>query len=100
MFRSPNRESNMNSDKTVQIRSFIFRCQFSESEMSEKKNRRDEVRSEAKEAFEAMRKDIQQSSRQLVNASKTLKTSPYNLMTTTDHTLLAGLNEPTKPFHQ
>jgi len=90
----------MSSDEAVQIRSFIFRQRFSEATMSEKKNMRDEVRREAKEALEAMRKDLQQLSKDLVVASKTLKTSTEKFVQDTGPKVSAGLEETVETFRR
>ena len=70
------------------------------SEMSEKKNMRDEVRREAKEALEAMRKDLQQLSKDLVAASKTLKTSTEKFVQDTGPKVSAGLEETVETFRR
>ena len=68
--------------------------------MSEKKNRRDEVRREAKEALEAMRKDLEQLSRDLVVASKTLRTSTEKFVQDTGPKVSAGLEETVETFRK
>jgi gas vesicle protein len=68
--------------------------------MSEKKNRRDDVRREAKEALEAMRKDLEQLSRDLVVASKTLKTSTEKFVQDTGPKVSAGLEETVEIFRK
>jgi gas vesicle protein len=68
--------------------------------MSEKKNRRDEVRREAKEALEAMRKDLQQLSKDLVVASKTLRTSTEKFVQDTGPKVSAGLEETVETFRK
>jgi len=68
--------------------------------MSEKKNMRDEVRREAKEALEAMRKDLQQLSKDLVVASKTLKTSTEKFVLDTGPKVSAGLEETVETFRR
>jgi gas vesicle protein len=68
--------------------------------MSEKKNRRDDVRREAKEALEAMRKDLEQLSRDLVVASKTLKTSTEKFVQDTGPKVSAGLEETVETFRK
>ena len=68
--------------------------------MSEKKNMRDEVRREAKEAFEAMRKDLHQLSKDLVVASKTLKTSTEKFVQDTGPKVSAGLEETMVTFRR
>src|SRR6266704_1053936 len=70
------------------------------SEMSEKKNMRDEVRREAKEAHEAMQKDHQQLSKDLVVASKTLKTSTEKFVQDTGPKVSAGLDETMETFRR
>src|SRR5712692_5565617 len=69
-------------------------------EMSEKKNIRDEVRREAKEALEAMRKDLQQLTKHLVVASKTLKTSTEKFVQDTGPKVSAGLEETVETFRR
>jgi phosphoenolpyruvate carboxylase len=69
-------------------------------EMSEKKSIRDEVRREAKEALDAMRKDLQQLSRDLVVASKTLKTSTEKFVEDTGPKVSAGLEETVETFRR
>jgi gas vesicle protein len=68
--------------------------------MSEKKNMRDEVRREAKEALEAMRKDLQQLSKDLIVASKTLKTSTEKFVQDTGPKVSAGLEETVETFRR
>jgi gas vesicle protein len=68
--------------------------------MSEKKTVRDEVRREAKEALEAMRKDLQQLSKDLLVASKTLKTSTEKFVRDTGPKLSAGLEETVETFRR
>ncbi len=68
--------------------------------MSEKKNMRDEVRREAKEALEAMRKDLQQLSKDLVVASKTLKNSTEKFVQDTGPKVSAGLEETMETFRR
>jgi len=70
------------------------------SEMSEKKNVRDEVRREAREALEAMRKDLQLLSKDLVAASKTLKTSTEKFVQDTGPKVSAGLDETVETFRR
>lgn len=64
--------------------------------MSEKKSMRDE----AKEAFEAMRKDLQQLSKDLVSASKTVKNSTEKFAQDTGPKLSAGFDETVKTFRR
>ena len=68
--------------------------------MSEEKNMRYEVRREAREALEAMRKDLEQLSRDLVVASKTLKTSTEKFVQDTGPKLSAGLEETVETFRR
>src|SRR2546425_12727871 len=70
------------------------------SEMSEKKNMRDEVRREAKEALEAMREDLQQLSKDLVAASKTLRSSTEKFVQDTGPKVSAGLEETVETFRR
>ncbi len=68
--------------------------------MSEKKSLRDEVRREAKEALDAMRKDLQQLSRDLVVASKTLKASTEKFVEDTGPKMSAGLEDTVETFRR
>src|SRR2546421_12126962 len=68
--------------------------------MSEKKNMRDEVRREAKEALEAMRRDLQQLSKDLVAASRPLKTSTEKFVQDTGPKVSAGLEETVETFRR
>ncbi len=68
--------------------------------MSEKKSTRDEVRREAKEALDAMRKDLQQLSKDLIVASKTLKTSTEKFVQETGPKVSAGLEETVETFRR
>jgi len=68
--------------------------------MSEKKNMRGEVRREAKEALEAMRKDLQQLSKDLIVASKTLKTSTEKFVQDAGPKVSAGLEETVETFRR
>ena len=64
--------------------------------MSQKKSMRDE----AKEAFDAMRKDLQQLSKDLLAASKTVKSSTEKFAQDTGPKLSASLDETVKTFRR
>ena len=64
--------------------------------MSGKKTMKDE----AKEAFDAMRKDLQQLSKDLVAASKTVKNSTEKFAQDTGPKLSAGFDETVKTFRK
>jgi len=68
--------------------------------MSEKKSMRDDVRREAKEALDAMRKDLQQLSKDMIAASKTLKTSTDKFVQDTGPKVSAGLQETVETFRK
>src|SRR5215472_8691050 len=64
----------------------------------EKKRMRDEVRREAKEAFDSVRKDLEDLSKDLVAASKTLASSTEKFARDTGPKLQAGLDETVVTF--
>ncbi len=68
--------------------------------MSEKKSTRDEVRREVKEAFDSMRKDLEQLSKDLVAASKTLASSTEKFARDTGPKVQAGLDETVETFRK
>lgn len=87
----------MSSDELVQIRSFILgQLHGGIRNMSGKKTMKDE----AKEAFDAMRKDLQQLSKDLVAASKTVKSSTEKFAQDTGPKLSAGFDETVKTFRK
>ena len=87
----------MSSDeKVLNSKLYLWTLQSILRNMSGKKT----IRDEAKEAFEAMRKDLQQLSKDLVAASKTVKSSTEKFAQDTGPKLSAGFDESVKTFRK
>ena len=83
-------------EKVLNSKLYLWTLQSIVRNMPGKKTMRDE----AKEAFEAMRKDLQQLSKDLVAASKTVKSSTEKFAQDTGPKLSAGLDESVKTFRK